>query len=181
MNLRDLTLRARALLTPASVERDLHDELSFHIERETMKLIEQGLSPDEARAKAQASFGSTTVAADECRDERGTAFIDNTVGDLQYALRTFRRAPLATLTIVITVAIGLGLVAVLFTVLNVMLFKTDHVPDVSEIYAVERPQQASGGLSKFTVSVSKHCDRTPTSFPRCTRQSTKPICGSTDG
>ena len=46
MNLRDLTLRARALLTPASVERDLHDELSFHIERETMKLIEQGLSPD---------------------------------------------------------------------------------------------------------------------------------------
>ncbi|HET6955824.1 MAG TPA: ABC transporter permease [Vicinamibacterales bacterium] len=150
MNLRDLALRARALLTPASVERDLHDELSFHIERETMKLIEQGLSPDEARAKAQASFGSTTVAADECRDERGTAFIDNTVGGLQYALRTFRRAPLATLTIVITVAIGLGLVAVLFTVLNVMLFRTDHVPDVSEIYAVERPQQAGGGLSKFT-------------------------------
>ena len=99
MNLRDRTLRARALLTPASVERDLHDELSFHIERETMKLIEQGLSPDEARARAQATFGSTTVAADECRDERGTAFIDNTVGDLQYALRTFRRAPLATLTI----------------------------------------------------------------------------------
>src|SRR4029453_12989308 len=123
MNLRDLTLRARALLMPASVERDLHDELSFHIERETMKLIEQGLPPDEARAMAQATFGSTTIAADECRDERGTAFIDNTVGDLQYALRTFRRAPLATLTIVVTVAIGLGLVAVVFTVLNVLLFR----------------------------------------------------------
>ena len=150
MNLHDLKLRARALLRPGSVERDLHDELSFHIEREAMKLMEQGLPPDEARAKAQAKFGSTTVAADECRDQRGTAFIDNTIGDLQYALRTFRRAPLAALTIVVTVAIGLGVVAVLFTVLNVLLFRTDTVPDITEIYAVARPQQANEDLSKFT-------------------------------
>ncbi len=144
MNLRDLKLRARALFAPNRAERDLHDELSFHIEREAMKLMEQGLPPDAARAKAQAKFGSTTVAADECRDERGTAFIDNTIGDLQYALRTFRRAPLASLTIVVTVAIGLGVVAVVFTVLNVLLFRTDSVPDITEIYAVERPQQANG-------------------------------------
>ena len=150
MNLRDWPLRLRALLRPGSVERDLHDELSFHIEREAIKLMDQGLPPDDARAKAQGKFGSTTVAADECRDERGTAFIDNTIGDLRYALRTFRRAPLAALTIVVTVAIGLGVVAVLFTVLNVLLFRTDSVPDVHEIYAVERPQQASGDLSPFT-------------------------------
>ncbi len=150
MNLRDLTLRARALLAPKRAERDLHDELSFHIEREAMKLMEQGLPPADARARAQAKFGSTTVAADECRDERGTAFIDNTIGDLQYALRTFRRAPLAALTIVVTVAIGLGVVAVLFTVLNVLLFKTDSVPDITGIYAVDRPQQANGELSQFT-------------------------------
>ena len=150
MNLRDLTLRARALLVPNRAERDLDDELQFHIERETRKLIEEGLSAEEARVQGTSAFGSTTVAADECRDERGTAFIDNTIGDLQYALRTFRRAPLATLTIVVTVAIGLGLVAVLFTVLNVLLFRTDSVPDITEIYAVERPQQANGDLSKFT-------------------------------
>ena len=150
MNLHDLKLRARALFAPNRAERDLHDELSFHIEREAMKLMEQGLPPADARARAQAKFGSTTVAADECRDERGTAFIDNTIGDLQYALRTFRRAPLAALTIVVTVAIGLGVVAVLFTVLNVLLFRTDSVPDVTEIYSVERPQQANDGLSTFT-------------------------------
>jgi predicted permease len=150
MNLRGLKLRTRALFAPKRVERDLHDELSFHIEREAMKLMEQGLPPEDARARAQAKFGSTTVAADECRDERGTAFIDNTIGDLQYALRTFRRAPLAAFTIVVTVAIGLGVVAVLFTVLNVLLFRTDAVPDITEIYAVARPQQANGDLSKFT-------------------------------
>ena len=150
MDLRDLKLRARALFLPNRAERDLHDELQFHLERETMKLIDEGMSPEDARLKARARFGSVTVTADQCRDERGTAFIDNTVGDLQYALRTFRRAPLAALTIVVTVAIGLGAVAVLFTVLNVMLFRTDSVPDVTEIYAVERPRQANTGLSTFT-------------------------------
>src|SRR3954452_15633936 len=149
MNLRDLKLRARALCLANRAERDLNDELQFHIERETRKLIDEGMSPGDARMKARARFGSVTVAADECRDERGTAFIDNTIGDLQYALRTFRRAPLAALTIVVTVAIGLGVVAVLFTILNVMLFKTDSVPEITEIYAVERPQQANGGPLKF--------------------------------
>ena len=150
MNLRDLTLRARALFSPHRAERDLDDELQFHIERETRKLIDEGLRPEDARIKARARFGSVTVTADACRDERGTAFIDNTIGDLQYALRTFRRAPLAALTIVVTVGIGLGVVAVLFTVMNVLLFRTDAVPDVTEIYAVARPQQANGDLSKFT-------------------------------
>jgi predicted permease len=150
MNLRDLKLRARALCSTNRAERDLNDELQFHIERETRQLIDEGMSPGDARMKARARFGSVTVAADECRDERGTAFIDGTIGDLQYALRTFRRAPLAALTIVVTVAIGLGLVAVLFTVLNVLLFRTDAVPDITEIYAVECPQQANGDLSKFT-------------------------------
>ena len=150
MNLRDLKLRARALFLPSRAERDLNDELQFHIERETRKLIDEGMSLENARMKARARFGSITVTANACRDERGTAFIDNTIGDLQYAFRTFRRAPLASLTIVVTVAIGLGVVAVLFTVLNVLMFRTDSVPDVTEVYAVERPQQANEDLSKFT-------------------------------
>lgn len=150
MNLRDLKLRARALLRPSHAEQDLRDELSFHLERETKKLIDEGLDPVTARQMAQSRFGSPALAADECRDERGTAFVDNTIGDIQYALRSFRRTPLASLTIVVTVAIGLGVVAVLFTVLNTMLFRVDQVPDVRAIYAVERSQLSDGGGSLFT-------------------------------
>ena len=61
-----------------------------------------------------------------CRDARGTAFVDDTVRDILYALRTFKRAPLAAVTIVSTVALGLGLVAVAFTVLNALLFRVDR-------------------------------------------------------
>ena len=150
MNLTDLKLRARALFAPNRVERELDDELSFHIEHETHKLIEQGLDPDDARFKARARFGSLTVAADQCRDERGTAVIDNTIRDIGYALRTFKRAPLTAFTIVATVSVGLGVVAVLYTVLNTFLFRVDTVPDITEIYAVERPSQAEDEPSPFT-------------------------------
>ena len=67
MNLRDLTLRARALLLPNRAERDLDDELQFHIERETRKLSEEGVSAEEARVQARARFGSVAVTADTCR------------------------------------------------------------------------------------------------------------------
>ncbi|MDP3717751.1 MAG: ABC transporter permease [Acidobacteriota bacterium] len=79
-----------------------------------------------------------------------TAFFDNTIGDVQYALRSFRRTPLAAFTIVLTVAIGLGVVAVIFTILNAMLFRVDQVPDVRAFYAVERAQLSDGAGSLFT-------------------------------
>ena len=144
MTLRDWQLRARALFRPNRVEQELHDELAFHIERETAKLIEEGMSPPAARLRAQARFGSTALAADQCRDERGTAIIDTTARDIQYALRTFMKAPLTAFTIVVTVAIGLGVVAVLFTVLNTLLFRVDNVPGVSELYELQGPPTANG-------------------------------------
>ena len=150
MTLNDLKLRARALLRPNRVEQELEEELAFHIEREARTLIDEGMPPAEARHRAQARFGSTALAADRCRDQRGTAVIDNTIRDLQYAMRAFAKAPLAAFTIVVTVAIGLGVVAVLFTILNSLIFRVDQVPDIGEMYAVERIEPASGGGSLLT-------------------------------
>ncbi len=150
MNLRDLKLRARALFARRRVERELDEELAFHIERETRKLLDQGLTPSEARSRARARFGPVPLAADDCRDARGTAFVDDTIRDISYALRTFKRAPLAAFTIVFTVALGLGLVAVVFTLLNRFLFRVDQVPNVHEMFAVERPRTSDDEREPFT-------------------------------
>src|SRR6188768_1565217 len=56
MNLRDLLLRIRALVAPRRVERELDDELAFHIERERHKLMGEGVTREEARARARARF-----------------------------------------------------------------------------------------------------------------------------
>jgi predicted permease len=150
MNLRDLRLRTRALFAPRRAERELDEELAFHLEREARRLIDQGLSPADARARALARFGPVPLAADECRDARGTALVDTTIRDVLYALRGFMRAPLVALTIVSTVALGLGLVAVAFTILNMILFRVDQVPDVHEMFAVERVRTATGERAAFT-------------------------------
>ena len=63
MNLRDLMLRARALVMPWRAERELDDELSFHIERETQKLVGEGMSPADARTKALKHFGPVPSTA----------------------------------------------------------------------------------------------------------------------
>ena len=141
MNLRDLFLRIRALVAPHRVEHELDEELAFHIERETQKHIAAGLSPVDARTRALARFGPVPLAADQCRDVRGTGFVDDLRRDIPYAFRTFRRAPLAALTIVATVALGLGLVAVVFTVYNILFLRADAVRSPGELFAVALEQR----------------------------------------
>ncbi|MPY86576.1 MAG: FtsX-like permease family protein [Luteitalea sp.] len=139
MNLHDLLLRMRALVAPRRVERELDEELAFHIERETQKHVANGLSPAEARTRALARFGSVPLAADQCRDARGIGVVDDLTRDILYAFRTFRRAPLAALTIVATIALGLGLVAAVFTFYNDWFLRVDAVHKPGELFAVERP------------------------------------------
>jgi predicted permease len=78
------------------------------------------------------------------------AFLENTVRDILYALRAFKRGPLVAVTIVSTVALGLGLVAVGFTVFNALVFRVDAVPDVQEMVALQRPVTSGGVRQPFT-------------------------------
>jgi len=139
MMFRDLVLRGRALLKQQRVERELDDELAFHVECETRKLVDQGRDPVEARRQALARFGSRTATADDCRDERGTGGLDAVVRDLAYAVRTWRRAPLAAVTIVLTVALGLALVTIAFTAYSAFFLRTDAVPHPQELFELYRP------------------------------------------
>jgi hypothetical protein len=80
----------------------------------------------------------------------GTAWVETSVRDILYAFRAFRRAPLAAFTIVTTVALGLGLVAMVFTLFNVFVFRVDAVRNPGELFAVERPRSAAGERVPFT-------------------------------
>jgi putative ABC transport system permease protein len=86
------------------------------------------------------------------RLKRGTALADSVVRDVLYACRSFRRAPLAALTVVTTVALGLGLVAVVFTLLNAVIFRVDEVRNPHELFAVERQRSANADPERFTRS-----------------------------
>jgi predicted permease len=146
MNLRDLFLRIRALAAPHRVEGELDEELAFHIERETQKHIADGFSPADARARARLRFGSVTLAADQCRDARGTGVVDDLTRDILYAFRSFRRAPLTALTIVGTVGLGLGLITVVFTVYNTFFLRADAVHHPDELFEVRTAPGPDAGI-----------------------------------
>ena len=126
-----LRSRLRSLVFRDRRESDLREELQSHLDRETERLRAAGLSPEAARLQAVRTFGGVEQVREECRDARGTALVENTVRDILYAFRTFHRAPLVAVTIVSTVALGLGLVTVAFTMLNTFIFRVDAVPDVA--------------------------------------------------
>jgi predicted permease len=145
-----LRSRLRSLIFRNRREADLSEELQFHLEREAERLQATGLPRDAARLHAGRVFGGVEQIKEECRDARGTAFMENTLQDIRYALRGFRRAPLVAFTVVTTVALGLGLVVVAFTLLNAFLFRVDQIPNVHEMFALQRPRTTTGERIPFT-------------------------------
>jgi predicted permease len=142
--------RLRSLLFRTRREADLREELQFHLERESARLEAAGMRPDAARLQALRTFGAVEPTKEACRDARGTALVDSVVRDVRYTWRSFHRAPLVALTIVTTVGLGLGLVAVVFTILNAFVFRADEVRNPHELFAVERRQSANAEPEGFT-------------------------------
>jgi predicted permease len=141
--------RLRSLLFSTRREADLREELQFHLERETEQLEAAGVRRDAARRQALRMFGAVEPTKEACRDARGTALLDSVVRDVRYACRSFRRAPLVALTIATTVGLGLGLVAVVFTILNAFVFRVDEVRNPQELFAVERQRSPNAEPESF--------------------------------
>jgi predicted permease len=76
--------------------------------------------------------------------------LESVLRDVRFTLRSFRRTPLVALTIVTTVGLGLGLVAVVFTILNAYIFRVDEVRRPHELFAVERQRPANAPPETFT-------------------------------
>ena len=144
--------RLTSLVFVSRRESDLAEELRQHVEREAERLEASGLTQVEARRQAARLFGGMDQVKEACRDERRTEALDNLARDVRYAVRSFRRAPLAAATIMATVALGLGLVTVAFTLLNTFLFRADQVRDVHEMFAVERAVRAGGVRVRLTLA-----------------------------
>jgi putative ABC transport system permease protein len=115
--------RVRALLFRAEAERELDNELRFHIDLETEKNVGLGLPPDVARQRARATFGSIDVAKEAYRDGRGTRLIEDFIADVSLALRALRRNPGFAAAAIITLTLGIGANVAIFTAVNAVLVR----------------------------------------------------------
>ena len=121
--LANLTWRLRAIFRRAEMNRELDEEMAFHLEMEAGKNRARGLESKEARRRAHVRFGGKDSQRELAREAWGVGLIDATVCDLRQSVRQLRRHPAFTTLATLTLALGIGGTVALFSVVNGVLLR----------------------------------------------------------
>ena len=132
-----VTARLRSWLRGAfarrRVERDMADEVAFHLATRTEHWMRQGLSREEAMRRARLEFGAVEACKEDCRQARGLRWLDELGADLRYGLRTLRAAPVFTAVSVAILSIGIGANTAVFSVIEAVMLRMLPVTRPSEL------------------------------------------------
>ncbi len=118
-----IVLRMRSLFRKRTVERELEKELQLHFDELSAEFRGRGLSAGDAALAARRTMGGVALAAEECRDQRRTAFWDRAMQDLNYSLRALRGNPMFTFVGISSLAVGIGANALMFSVVQSILLR----------------------------------------------------------
>jgi len=121
------------LLRGKAMEEQLDKELGFHIEEFTADLVARGHAPAEARRLARLELGGPEQVKEECRDARGTRWVQDFFQDVRYALRTLRQKPGFAAVALLSLALGTGATTVMFSLIDGVLLKPFAYRDPSRL------------------------------------------------
>jgi len=158
--MRELVARLVDWFRRDALSRELAEEMQFHQARLEQDALAQGMPAADARHVARRRFGSETRAAESTRDRWSIAPLDVLQQDTRYAIRGLLRAPAFSLTIIATLALGIGANAALFGIIDRLWFRPiDLMRDEAMVSRVYQQWMMDGRLvTAPTMPYQRHVD-----------------------
>ena len=158
------SMRVRALVRGGALDRELDEELQFHLDQLVEAHLARGLSPEAARREALLEIGGIEQRKEECRDTRRVRFVDDLRRDVRYAIRSLRCAPGFTAASLLTLTLGIGATVAMFTVVNGVLLRALPFPEPDRLYLVALSPRSifmrQPGMADRTYLAYRESDRT---------------------
>ena len=155
-----MSARARKPLWRPAVADEVEKELAFHLEMRTRELMERGMTQQQARAEAQRRFGNVTSVDTECRryaeerdqHRRRAEYRFELLLDISFAWRQLLKTPTFAAITILTLALGIGATASVFSILNAVAlrpFPYDHPDRVTIVYPTEKGTPRTPSVPEF--------------------------------
>lgn len=125
-----------ALIGRRRMEREMDEEMRFHLEARAADLVRQGVPAHEAKRQAKLEFGGMETAKGQCRDAVGVSFVETLMQDLRHGVRAMWRAPMFTITAVVVLALGIGANTAIFSVVDAVLLRPLAYRDSGQLVTI---------------------------------------------
>ncbi len=132
------------------LDRDLDDELQFHLAMREEGYMRNSKPCENARTSAQRRFGNVTCIKEQCRDLWTFGWFETFLHDVRYAVRQLRRSPGFAVSAAVTLALGIGATTAVYSLLAAILWRPVPLPDVRSIVFVY--QTAPGQSTPYTFA-----------------------------
>jgi predicted permease len=127
----------RSLFRRKQFESGMAEEFAFHQEARIHDLIREGLSTEEARRRVAIEFGAVQRYSEECREAHRLQWLDELWLNLRYGVRSFRRSPAFSAAAILSLALGIGVNTVIFSIFDSLLLRPLPVDHPEQIAFVE--------------------------------------------
>jgi predicted permease len=139
----------KRLFSRRRIYGELSEEIREHLEEKIEELVADGMPRKEATAMARRAFGNVTLTEEDSRNAWRWPSVEDFLADVRYGLRALRRNPAFTAISLLTIAIGMGANAAVFSVVNSVLLKPLDYPRPQELVALRQIAPGAAGLADF--------------------------------